>query len=103
MKKSNLLNDKNGKSIIHHLKVYGNTCIRYQYIERYTKKRILSALEDAGLPNCRIRVITENFEPDTLFSYICEDTNRIEVTDPILPAVIVEWMDHPYMKDIPHE
>lgn len=102
MKKSNLLNDKSGRSIIHHLKVYGNTCIRYQYIERYTQKRILAALADAGLANCRIRVVTSGFEPDTLFSYICEDTDRIEVADPILPAVIVEWMDHPLMKDIPH-
>lgn len=76
----------------YHLEEYGNTCINYNYVERFGVEKVAEDLTELGY-RCQVRV-DASLCPDSIYDFEYDHNRRIRMVFPILPAVLIFWKDY---------
>lgn len=91
--KSNNLFDQTqeGAEAIKRLKVFGNTVIRYEFIERYGVELLKQDLDKKMRRPCVVKVHLDTHQPEELTTFKFYKDEIIKVRSPIMPTVTIEF------------
>ncbi len=82
---------REGAEAITRLKVFGNTAIRYEFVERYGVELLKRDLDKKMKRSCIVKVHMDTYRPEEITIYKFYKDQIIKVRSPIMPTVTIEF------------